>query len=153
SPGTLSHTILTDLLRGSPDAELDLGGVDKELKRVRFMGLGLKGLAVSDAFWTWGAVRGITPMEKRRLMARSFLAGMDILMIAKADFAGAWDYFQALHANQLPPAEQTALVAATHEPDFAAVLRKFRARVAGSAERIRAVKSAVASSTPVAGEG
>lgn len=153
SPGTLSRTILTDLLRGDPSQELELGGVDKQRQRVSFKGLGLKGLTVSDAFWTWGAMRNLTPVEKRRMMARSVLAGMDILMIAKADFSGAWDYFQALLASQLPAAEQAELVAATHEADFAAVLAKFRARVRESAGRIRAAKSRVGLSTSFAGQG
>ena len=32
-------------------------------------------------------------------MARAFLSGIDVLMIAKADFSGGWDYFQALYAG------------------------------------------------------
>jgi len=98
-------------------------------------------------------MHGLGPMDKRRLMAQSFLAGMDILMIAKTDFAGAWDYFQALYANQLPPAEQTALVRATHEADWNAVHAKFVGRVDASAKRIRAVKTAVGPSSSFAGTG
>ena len=35
-------------------------------------------------------------------MARAFLAGIDILMIAKTDFSGAWGYFQEIYADMLP---------------------------------------------------
>ena len=143
SPATLSPVILEQLLRGSPTTELPLGGVDATRQAVTFKGMDLKGLTVSDAFWTWGAMRGLSPIEKRRLMARSFLAGMDILMIAKADFGGAWDYFQAIDANQLPAEEQSALVSAAHEQDWTSLHAKFKARVAESAARIKASKSAV----------
>jgi beta-N-acetylhexosaminidase len=143
SPATLSPVILEGLLRGSSGADLHLGGVDKNHQEVSFKGMDLKGLTVSDAFWTWGAMKNLSPMQKRRLMARSFLAGMDVLMIAKTDFAGAWDYFQSVYASQLPDAEKTALVADAHEDDWSSLVAKFRARVAESAGRIKAAKAAV----------
>jgi beta-glucosidase-like glycosyl hydrolase len=143
SPATLSPVILEGLLRGSPATELELGGVDATKQAVRFKGMDLKGLTVSDAFWTWGATKNLTPVEKRRLMAQSFFAGMDILMIAKAEFIGAWDYFQQILASQLPEPEQQALAAAAHEPNFASFLAKFKTRVAESAARIKASKAAV----------
>jgi beta-glucosidase-like glycosyl hydrolase len=152
SPATLSPAILTTLLRGS-DTEDVAGGVDRDHQPVTFKGMNLRGVTVSDAFWTWGAMQGLQPIEKRRLMARAFLAGMDVLMIAKTDFSGAWDYFQALYANQLPAAEQAALVSATHAADFPAIQAKFAARVDESAARIRSVKKAVGPSASFAGTG
>jgi beta-glucosidase-like glycosyl hydrolase len=143
APATLSSTILEDLLRGSPTTELPLGGLDKDRREVTFKGMDLKGLTVSDAFWTWGATKNLQPIEKRRLMARSFLAGMDILMIAKAEFNGAWSYFQEVYAGQLPAAEQAALVSAAGERDWPTLLRKFKERVAVSAKRIKMAKSRV----------
>jgi beta-glucosidase-like glycosyl hydrolase len=143
SPATLSPVILEGLLRGSSSTELSLGGIDGAKQPAKFKGMDLKGLTVSDAFWTWGATKDLTPTEKRRLMARSFVAGMDILMIAKAEFIGAWDYFQQIFASQLPEAEQQALASAAHEPDFASFLAKFKARVGESAARIKAAKTAV----------
>lgn len=142
SPATLSSAILKDLLRSSPDTQVS-AGVDKAGQPAPFAGMGLKGVTVSDAFWTWGAMKNLSGNEKRRLMARSFLAGMDILMIAKADFAGAWDYFQALYADQLPAEEKSALVAASHEADWPSLLAKFKARVDESAARIKAAKDKV----------
>jgi beta-glucosidase-like glycosyl hydrolase len=153
SPATLSPVIVSSLLRGASDTELSLGGVDGDHQPVTFKGMSLRGVTVSDAFWTWGAMQGLAPINKRRLMAQSFLAGMDILMIAKADFAGAWDYFQALYANQLPSTEQAALVRATHLPDWGSVHAKFKDRVDESAKRIRAVKKAVGPSASFAGTG
>ncbi len=153
SPATLSRVIVEDLVRGSASTELHLGGVDQNHQEVTFKGMDLKGLTVSDAFWTWGATRSLSVIEKRRLMARSFLAGMDILMIAKADFAGAWDYFQTIYANQLPAAEQAALVNAAHERDWATLQVKFKARVAESSERVRAAKTTVGSPADYVQEG
>ena len=153
SPATLSRVILEDLLRGSSITELELGGVDRDQKAVTFKGMDLKGLTVSDAFWTWGAMHDKSPMEKRRLMATSFLAGMDVLMIAKADFAGAWDYFQALLANQLPAEEQALLVSGAHLQDRTALIERFKARVTESAARIHAVKTKVGPTASFVREG
>lgn len=153
APATLSPAILEDLLRGSPTTELPLGGLDEGRHAVTFKGMDLKGLAVSDAFWTWGATRSLQPVEKRRLMARSFLAGMDMLMIAKADFNGAWTYFQEIHASQLPAAEQAALVAATGERDWPALVTKFKARVEESAARIKAAKAKVGAAATYVRDG
>jgi beta-glucosidase-like glycosyl hydrolase len=136
SPATLSHVILHDFLRSPAAAEAQFG-------EASFDGIELKGITVSDAFWTWGATQHISTVAKQRLMARSFVAGMDILMIAKADFNGAWDYFQQIFAGQLAPAEQQQLASDAHEPNFAAFQDKFKARVAESAERIKAAKSRV----------
>ena len=153
SPATLSRVILEDLLRGSATTELELGGVDRDQKTVTFKGMVLMGLTVSDAFWTWGAMHNKSPMEKRRLMATSFLAGMDVLMIAKTDFAGAWDYFQALLANQLPADEQALLVSGAHLQDRAALQERFKARIAESAKRIHAVKTKVGPGAGFVGHG
>ena len=141
APATLSSVILEDLLRSEPSSAVH--GKDKTGADAAFPGMALKGLTVSDAFWTWGAMKNLGPTEKRRMMARSFLAGMDVLMIAKADFNGAWDYFQSLLAGQLPEAEQAALTQAAGEVDFGTLQRKFKARVAQSAERVKAAKAAV----------
>lgn len=132
TPATLSPKILGEVLRGN---------------------VGLRGLTVSDAFWTWGATRGLSPIEKRRLMARAFVAGVDILMIAKADFNGAWDYFQMVSADQLPADEKTALVQATGAADWASLRAKFRARVTESAARIKDAKTKVGPSSDFAGTG
>ena len=64
-------------------------------------------------------------------------------MIAKAEFIGAWDYFQQILAAQLPLDEQVALAAAANERDFKTFALKFRARVEESAARIKAAKHAV----------
>ncbi|CAN5855220.1 hypothetical protein BH11MYX4_BH11MYX4_11530 [soil metagenome] len=153
SPATLSPVILEGLLRGSAATEREATGVDAAKKPVAFKGMGLKGLTVSDAFWTWGATKNLTPVEKRRLMAQSFASGMDILMIAKAEFLGAWDYFQQIMAAQLPEAEAQALAAAAHEPSFAAFQAKFKTRVAESAARIKAAKTAVGPAASFMGHG
>lgn len=139
-PATLSPVILGPLLRGTaPVAE----GVDRNGATPSFQGLGFQGLTVSDAFWTWGVARELAPMARRRLMVRALLAGMDILMIRKADFVGAWDYFQMLYADQLPDEEKVALVQETGARDFASLHAKFRARVAESAARIAETKARV----------
>ena len=153
SPATLSPVILEGILRGSSASDLAATGVDATRKPVAFKGMALKGLTVSDAFWTWGATRNLTPVEKRRLMARSFVAGMDILMIAKAEFLGAWDYFQQIQGSQLPEAEAQALAAAAGEPNFAAFQAKFKARVTESAARIKASKAAVGPAASFMGRG
>lgn len=152
SPATLSPVILDEVLRGSATDEI-AKGVDKDHQAVATKGMDLKGLTVSDAFWTWGATKNLTPIEKRRLMARSFLAGMDILMIAKADFNGAWDYFQSVYAGQLPEAEQAALVHDAGERDWASLTAKFRHRVEESAERIKAAKTKVGPAANMVGRG
>jgi beta-glucosidase-like glycosyl hydrolase len=105
------------------------------------------GLTVSDAFWTWGATKGISAIERERLMARAFLAGIDILMIAKTDFSGAWGYFQEVYADMLPAAEQQALIAATGYASWQALRDAFRARITESAAHIRSVKSTIGLST------
>lgn len=142
SPATLSSPILKDLVRSAPSTTVH-AGVDKTGAPASFAGLGLRGLTVSDAFWTWGAIKGLQPIERQRLMARAFLSGIDVLMIAKADFSGGWDYFQALYAGTLPSAEKDALVQAAHEESFEALLTKFKARVAESAARIKESKRKV----------
>lgn len=142
-PATLSPVILKDVLRGAAGTAQGQG----------VEGVGFQGLAVSDAFWTWGATRGLSPMEKRRLMARSFLAGMDILMIAKSDFVGAWDYFQSVYAGSLPAAEQAALVRDAHEADWASLVARFKSRVEESTARIAAVKRRVGRSADFVGVG
>ena len=86
-------------------------------------------------------------------MARSFIAGMDMLMIAKTDFLGAWDYFQQLYAGQLPAAEQTALAQAAGFPSFGALQSKFKARVTESAARIHTSKAAVGPVANMVGTG
>jgi beta-glucosidase-like glycosyl hydrolase len=136
SAGTVSPVILHDFLRAPAETDVPLGGGS-------FKGMDLKGVTVSDAFWTWGAMKNLSPMEKRRMMARSFLAGMDMLMIAKTDFAGAWDYFQSVFSGELPAAEQQALANDSGSESFAAIQAKFRERVAESAERIAASKKRV----------
>ena len=115
--------------------------------------MGFRGLAVSDAFWTWGATKGLTAIERQRLMARAFLAGNDILMIAKSDFSGAWGYFQEVYANMLPAAEQQALMAATGFASWDALRAQFLARITESAARVRASKVAVGLATSAMGTG
>jgi beta-glucosidase-like glycosyl hydrolase len=146
-PATLSKTIVTDFMRGAPDAEVAFGGKDGAGAATKFAGMGFRGLTVSDAFWTWGATKGLTSIERQRLMARAFLAGIDILMIAKSDFSGAWGYFQEVYADLLPPAEQQALMAATGYTSWDALRTAFRARITGSAARIRSVKGTIGPST------
>jgi beta-glucosidase-like glycosyl hydrolase len=136
TPATLSHVILHDFLRGDAAQEAQFG-------EASFNGIGLKGVTVSDAFWTWGATQHISTTAKQRLMARSFVAGMDILMIAHADFNGAWDYFQQLNAGTLPAAEQKQLASDAGEPDFATFQEKFKARVVEASARIKASKDRV----------
>jgi len=137
--------MLTDFMRGS--GTLSLGGKDGSGAATSFAGIGFRGLAVSDAFWTWGATRGLSAIQRQRLMARSFLAGMDILMIAKSDFSGAWGYFQEVYANMLPAAEQHELMAATGYASWDELRAKFRARITESVARIRFVKSTLGLST------
>jgi beta-glucosidase-like glycosyl hydrolase len=128
-PATLSRTIVNDFLHGPAP------------------GIDFHGITVSDAFWTWGATKGLAPIERQRLMARSFLAGVDILMIAKTDFTGAWGYFQEVYADMLPAAEQQALVAATGFASWDDLRAAFRARVDESAARIHMVKSTLGLAT------
>lgn len=152
TPATLSEPILNELLRSAPAKQLS-NGVDKSNAKVSVAGMGLQGLTVSDAFWTWGAVKGLSATQRNRLMARSFLAGMDILMISKADFNGGWDYFQNVYAGTLPAAEQAALVSEAGEPSFAALQTKFKARVTESAKRIKTAKDKVGPVASFAGRG
>jgi beta-glucosidase-like glycosyl hydrolase len=152
-PATLSSTILNDFLRGPADVEQSFGGKDSSGEATTFAGMGFRGLAVSDAFWTWGATRGLTSIQKQRLMARAFLAGIDILMIAKSDFSGAWGYFQEVYANLLPAAEQHELLAATGYASWDELRAHFNARITESAARIRAAKSAVGLATSHMGTG
>jgi beta-glucosidase-like glycosyl hydrolase len=152
SPATLSSAILHDVVRGDASRDLPPTGVDKSGQPASFKGLGLQGLTVSDAFWTWGAMKNLSPIDKRRLMARSFLAGMDVLMIAKAEFAGGWDYFQNVYAGTLDDAEKAAFVHDANERDWESLQTKFKARVAESAARIKAVKSRVGPAAPREGE-
>lgn len=152
SPATLSHQILETFLRGDPNEEIP-SGVDASKVPQSFKGMGLKGITVSDAFWTWGRTQGISATEKRRLMAQSFAAGMDILMIAHADFLGAWDYFQQVYAGQLPAAEGAALATAAGDANFAAFQTRFKARVTESAARIKAAKTAVGPVASFQGSG
>ncbi|MDX2091684.1 MAG: glycoside hydrolase family 3 N-terminal domain-containing protein [Kofleriaceae bacterium] len=152
SPGTLSSTILTTFLRGSASEQLALGGKDGSGASPTFAGMGFRGLAISDAFWTWGATRGLTAIQRQRLMARAFLAGNDILMIAKSDFSGAWGYFQLVYADRMPEAEKQALAEATGMR-WDALRAKFRARIEESAARIRSAKAAVGRSTTFTGTG
>jgi len=146
-PATVSPVILETFLRGPSDQQLALGGRDSAGNSPTFAGMNFRGLAVSDAFWTWGAMRGLTPIQRQRMMARAFLAGNDILMIAKGDFSGAWGYFQMVYANRLPAAEIAELVAATGYASWDDLRAKFRARIIESAARIRGVKAAVGWST------
>lgn len=146
-PATLSKSIITDFMRGAPDAQRSFGGKDSAGTATTFPGMGFHGLTVSDAFWTWGATRGLTPIQRQRLMARAFLAGIDILMIAKSDFSGAWGYFQEVYADMLPAAEQQALMAATGYTSWPDLRAAFRARITASAALIRSVKATVGRST------
>ena len=50
-------------------------------------------------------------------------------------------------------AEQAALAAEAHEPDFPTLQAKFKARVAESAARVRAAKERVGSPASFAGQG
>jgi len=153
APATLSPVILEHVLRGDSSVDGAASGLDAQGHATAVHGMGLRGVTVSDAFWTWGRTKNMSLLEKRRLMAQSFIAGMDILMIAHAEFAGAWDYFQALYAKQLPADEQAALVTATGMKDFAAVHDAFVARVDESGTRIKAAKSTVGPSTSFMTQG
>jgi len=144
-PATLSHTILTDFLRSSDTRTY--GGKDASGAATSFSGIGFHGITVSDAFWTWGATKGLTAIERQRLMARAFLAGIDVLMIPKTDFTGAWGYFQEVYANMLPVPEQKALMAATGYTSWDDLRAAFRARITESVARIRTVKSTLGRST------
>ena len=152
-PATLSSKIVTDLVRGDAGTQLSLGGKDSGGASTTFAGMNLRGLLVSDAFWTWGAIRGLAAVERQRLMARAFLAGNDILMIAKTDFTGAWGYFQEVYANMLPAAEQQALMAATGYTSWDELRAKFKARIIESVTRIRAVKGILGPATSRMGTG
>lgn len=144
---------MTDLLRSSANQTPNLGGKDASGQVVSFRGMGFKGISVSDAFWTWGAARDLRGAALNRLMVRSFLAGMDVLMISKASFDGAWDYFQAIYHNQMPAAEQAELVKFTYAKDWQSLRVAFAARVEESWERIRAEKSKLGDSGSFMGEG
>jgi beta-glucosidase-like glycosyl hydrolase len=146
SPATLSHVILHDFLRSPAATSSPLGGDS-------FDGIELKGITLSDAFWTWGATQHISTVAKQRLMARSLVAGMDMLMIAHADFNGAWDYFQQIFAGTLAPAEQEQLASDAGEPNFASFQAKFKDRVAEAATRIKASKDRVGKSATFAKSG
>ena len=152
TPATLSSTILQTFMRGEASEQLALGH-DKDGRSPTFAGMGFRGLAVSDAFWTWGATRGLTPIQRQRLMARAFLAGIDILMIAKSDFTGAWGYFQLVHANRMPEAEKQELVNATGLGSWDEVRARFEQRIQDSAARIHQVKSTIGRSTTFTGSG
>ncbi len=152
-PATLSSKIITGLMRGASETMQSFGGKDSAGAATSFAGMGFRGLAVSDAFWTWGATKGLTAIERQRLMARAFLAGNDILMIAKSDFSGAWGYFQEVYANMLPAAEQQALMAATGFASWDALRAQFLARITESAARVRASKVAVGLATSAMGTG
>jgi beta-glucosidase-like glycosyl hydrolase len=147
SPATLSSEILSTFFRADPTKAI-VGGKDKDGHDASFNGMGFQGITVSDAFWTWGMTTHASTLEKQRLMARSFIAGMDILMIAKTDFSGAWDYFQMLNAGTLADAEKTAITQAAGFHDFASLQAKFKARVIEASARIHASKHKVG---PVAG--
>lgn len=147
SPATLSPQILSTFFRASPSQAIS-GGKDKDGRAASFKGMGFQGVTVSDAFWTWGATKGLSNLQKQRLMVRSFLAGMDILMIAKAEFNGAWDYFQMLNAGQLADAEKAAITREAGFSSFPALQAKFKERLKESAQRIHAAKHEVG---PVAG--
>ena len=152
-PATLSSKIVSDFIRGPATSQLSLGGKDSAGAATTFTGMSFRGLMVSDAFWTWGAIRGLAAVERQRLMARAFLAGNDILMIAKNDFSGAWGYFQLVYANMMPAAEQQALVAATGYASWDELRAKFKARIVDSVTRIRAVKGLVGPATSHMGTG
>jgi hypothetical protein len=98
-------------------------------------------------------VRELPANERRRIMAQSFIAGMDILMIAKSDFNGAWTYFQQLNASRLPAAEPAELVRITGLGSWEALLAKFQARVQESAARIKAAKQKVGATASFVGSG
>ena len=147
TPATLSPQILSTFFRAEANQAI-AGGKDKDGRSVSFNGMGFKGITVSDAFWTWGATKGLSNLQKQRLMLRSFIAGMDVLMIAKAEFNGAWDYFQMLNAGVLSDAEKQAITAEAGYPSFAALQGKFKERVQESAQRVQAAKHKVG---PVAG--
>ncbi len=150
-PATLSPTLVSSFMRG--DATQSFGGKDSAGAATTFTGMSFHGLTVSDAFWTWGATKGLSAIERERLMARAFLAGIDILMIAKSDFTGGWGYFQEVYANMLPAAEQQALIAATGFTSWDELRAKFRARITESAARIHSVKATLGPATSHMGTG
>lgn len=152
TPATLSKEILTTFFRGAPNQAIS-GGKDKAGQAASFNGMGFQGVTVSDAFWTWSATKNLSNVEKQRLMARSFDSGMDILMIAKAEFSGAWDYFQMLNAGTLGDAEKAAITEAAGYSDFGALQTHFKARIAEAAGRIRASKHRVGPVSGMIGQG
>lgn len=152
-PATLSKKMLTDFLRSPTSQQLSLGGTDSSGAATRFAGMGFRGLAVSDAFWTWGAMRGLEAIKRQRMMAQTFLAGMDILMIAKTEFNGAWSYFQLVWSDRLPEAEKAELVRAAGYASWTELRAAFRARVLESAARIKTVKTSLGRITAHLGAG
>jgi beta-glucosidase-like glycosyl hydrolase len=152
SPATLSSQILSTFFRADANQSIT-GGKDKDGHDAAFHGMGFKGITVSDAFWTWGATKNLSNLQKQRLMVRSFLAGMDMLMIAKAEFNGAWDYFQMLNAGTLSDGEKATIALQAGFPSFAAVQAKFKERLAESAQRIHAAKAKVGPVSGMIGSG
>lgn len=119
-PTTVSPAILRDLLRTELQAE---------------------GLAVSDAMWM-GEYGHLSGRALQRVYAQSFLAGMDLLMIPGAAYAGALSYFRRIDLGTIEPQERQALEALTGQP-WADIATAWRARRVESAARLEATLQGV----------
>ena len=101
--------------------------------------LGFKGLAVSDAMWMgpYGAM-GVGQLV--RLYLKSFLAGMDLLMIPGARFDDALAFFRRAYDDKLSEAERSGLVQDIGKP-WAEILPAFKERLKESQGRMDRVRA------------
>ncbi len=100
--------------------------------------LGFQGIAVSDAMWM-GPYGAMTTSQLGRLYVKSFLAGMDMLMIPGAKFDDALAYFRKVYDAKLTADEQAALAADVGKA-WAEILPAFKARLAESQARMDRVR-------------
>ncbi len=100
--------------------------------------MGFKGLAVSDAMWM-GPYGTMSTSQVVRLYVKSFVAGMDLLMIPGARFDAALTYFRAVYDGKLTGAERTALEQDVGKP-WAEIQPAFKARLAESQARMDRVR-------------
>lgn len=100
-----------------------------------------QGVLLSDAMWMgeYGKLRGAPLM---RVYLKSFLSGMDLLMISGGSFSSAITYFRAVYDGTLDRAEQKALSAKIGLP-FAKIQSQFRQRVTDSLARLNKARQAV----------
>jgi beta-N-acetylhexosaminidase len=100
--------------------------------------MGFRGLAVSDAMWM-GPYGTMPTSQLMRLYVKSFLAGMDLLMIPGARFDAALTYFRTVYDGKLSDAEKTALEQDVGKP-WAELQPAFKARLADSQARMDKVR-------------